>query len=203
MHAATLTHRRVEMQEEAHEKALHGFCEEIRRKGGVPWRTAIVDDDRKDFFRGKDLQRYVEAHPGKLEGIVDTGALACTSTAAPLCCLAPPGPHRHAYLRDAVPGVSLARDDASIPGASLGAKSHLQELSSHATHARPRAAQAGRRAIRSSAWWSTCWRRRRWWRATASISARTRAASASSSSPASSRPTTAATRAGTPVRYPP
>ena len=62
-------------QDEAREKALHGFCEEIRRKGGVPWRTAIVDDDRKDFFRGKDLQRYVEANPGKLEGIVDTGAL--------------------------------------------------------------------------------------------------------------------------------
>jgi hypothetical protein len=63
------------MQQESKEKALHVLCEEIRRKGGVPWRTAIVDDDRKDFFRGKDLQRYLEAHPSKMEGLVETSAL--------------------------------------------------------------------------------------------------------------------------------
>ena len=67
------------------EKALHTFCEEARLRGKVPSRTAICDDDRKEFFRGKDLLRYCEAHPEKLEGLADTSA--------PLPCLYPSAVH--------------------------------------------------------------------------------------------------------------
>ena len=63
-----------DVQDEAKEKALHSFCEEVRLRGKVVCRTAICDDDRKEFFRGKDLLRYCEANPEKLEGLADTSA---------------------------------------------------------------------------------------------------------------------------------
>lgn len=61
------------MQDDSKEKALNAFCEEVRLRGKVTCRTAIVDDDRKEFFRGKDLMRYCEANAEKLDGITSTG----------------------------------------------------------------------------------------------------------------------------------
>jgi hypothetical protein len=63
----------LDVQDEAKEKALAAFCEEIRLRGKVKCRTAVVDDERKEFFRGKDLLRYCIAKPSKLEGVADAG----------------------------------------------------------------------------------------------------------------------------------
>lgn len=45
----------------------------MRRRGAVEWRSAIVHEERKEFFRGKDMLRYFEANPEKLDGISETG----------------------------------------------------------------------------------------------------------------------------------
>lgn len=72
----------MQAQDEAKEKALQAFCDDIRLRGGVKCRMAIVDDDRKEFFRGKDLQKYCTEEPAKLEGLVNTGVR--TAAAWPL-----------------------------------------------------------------------------------------------------------------------
>ena len=62
------------MQDEAKEKALAAFVDEIRLRSAIPHRMAIVDDDRKEFFRGKDLQRYCVEQPTKMQGLVNPSA---------------------------------------------------------------------------------------------------------------------------------
>lgn len=60
------------MQEDR-EKTIRDFCDIARRRGNVAWRSAVIEEDRKEFFRGKDLLRYCEKNPEALDGVCDTG----------------------------------------------------------------------------------------------------------------------------------
>lgn len=60
------------MQEDK-EKAVRDICDVMRRRGGVEWRSAIVHEERKEFFRGKDMLRFFEADPEKLDDVSDSG----------------------------------------------------------------------------------------------------------------------------------
>lgn len=60
------------MQEDK-EKAVREICDVMRRKGGVEWRSAVVHEERKEYFRGKDMQRFFEAGPDRLDGISEIG----------------------------------------------------------------------------------------------------------------------------------
>lgn len=53
-------------------RALKDLSDEVRRKDGVPWRSAIVGSERQEFIRGKDFARFFRQHPEKMAGLVDT-----------------------------------------------------------------------------------------------------------------------------------
>eukprot|EP00892_Ulva_mutabilis_P003469 jgi/Ulvmu1/1494/UM011_0224.1 len=60
-------------KKEDKEKAVRDICDVMRRRGGVEWRSAIVHEERKEFFRGKDMLRFFEANTEKLDGISEPG----------------------------------------------------------------------------------------------------------------------------------
>ncbi|KAK9806919.1 hypothetical protein WJX72_007432 [[Myrmecia] bisecta] len=43
----------------------------LRAKHGVPWRGAVLEDRRVDYFRGKDLIAYFKDHPAKIGNFVN------------------------------------------------------------------------------------------------------------------------------------
>lgn len=61
--------------QEDREKSIRDFCDIARRRGNVEWRSAVIEEDRKEFFRGKDLLRYCEKNPECLDGVCDPGTL--------------------------------------------------------------------------------------------------------------------------------
>lgn len=82
------------------------FAEALRSRGGVENRSAVMGDERKELFRGKDLVRWVKAHPeqaasaappgGHLAGLLLLTA-ACRRFRDPglalfLCCPVPSDP---------------------------------------------------------------------------------------------------------------
>jgi hypothetical protein len=44
---------------------LMAFAEALRSKGGVECRAGVLGGERYELFRGKDLVRWVKAHPDK------------------------------------------------------------------------------------------------------------------------------------------
>lgn len=69
--------RRCSPLQEDKEKAVRDICDVMRRRGGVEWRSAVVHEERKEFFRGKDMLRFFEADPEKLDDISDSGDALC------------------------------------------------------------------------------------------------------------------------------
>lgn len=66
---------------------LQEACNVLRDKKGVPWGVAKLEEpegegERREFFRGKDLVRFVEANPGKLEFALKKSTGACCMAAA-------------------------------------------------------------------------------------------------------------------------
>lgn len=41
------------------------FAETLRSKGGVEYRAGVLSGERYELFRGKDMMRWVKAHPEK------------------------------------------------------------------------------------------------------------------------------------------
>lgn len=48
------------------EDPLLTFAESLRSKGGVENRSAVLGGERYELFRGKDLVRWLKAHPDKV-----------------------------------------------------------------------------------------------------------------------------------------
>ena len=46
------------------------LADALRGKGGVETRAAVLDDQRKELMRGKDLVRWVKAHPVRCTKLV-------------------------------------------------------------------------------------------------------------------------------------
>lgn len=81
----------------------------LREKNGLPHgvaklETAGGDGDRVDYFRGKDLVRYLREHPDKFSNVLKdkTGkhvangsmlAKACSRTCTACCCISAPCTH--------------------------------------------------------------------------------------------------------------
>lgn len=62
------------------------FAEALRSKGGVENRAGVLDAERFDLFRGKDLVRWVKANPSKCAaaaaGWLPAAAARCTPPVA-------------------------------------------------------------------------------------------------------------------------
>lgn len=87
------------------------FAEALRSRGGIENRSAVLRDERKELFRGKDLLRWVKAHPDKSAAALPAGGRRRRCRCLPAsarrwpcaCCLQPalsacfPTPQRPAH----------------------------------------------------------------------------------------------------------
>ena len=71
------------------EDPLKQLADKLRAKNGVEWRSSILQDQRVEFIRGKDLARYLRSHEEQLQPFVSKvwPAVALTPQKAVLSCL--------------------------------------------------------------------------------------------------------------------
>ncbi len=50
------------------------MADRIRGKNGVEWRTAVLADQRVEFFRGKDFASYFKRNEGQMYQWVSKGS---------------------------------------------------------------------------------------------------------------------------------
>ena len=59
------------------EDPLKQLADKLRAKNGVEWRSSILQDQRVEFIRGKDLARYLRSHEEQLQPFVSKGVARC------------------------------------------------------------------------------------------------------------------------------
>ena len=66
---------------------LRGLADDLRSKGGVAWRQAVLHDKRVEFFRGKDFAAYFREDPDKMAAFVTKGELpdSCNCNSRSMC----------------------------------------------------------------------------------------------------------------------
>lgn len=57
--------------------AVRQLADSLRIKSGIPWRTAVMGEQRFEFIRGKDFVRYFVAHEDKMQPFAPKGRLPC------------------------------------------------------------------------------------------------------------------------------
>ncbi len=60
------------------EDPLKQLADKLRAKNGVEWRSSILQDQRVEFIRGKDLARYLRSHEEQLQPFVSKGMTCCS-----------------------------------------------------------------------------------------------------------------------------
>ena len=64
------------------EDPLKQLADKLRAKNGVEWRSSILQDQRVEFIRGKELARYLRSHEEQLQPFVSKG-VACSPRHSP------------------------------------------------------------------------------------------------------------------------
>lgn len=65
--------------------ALKDFADTLRAKGGVEARTAVLGGHRVEFVRGKDVLRWIDAHPEKASRFCSKGKALLVGNTMMMC----------------------------------------------------------------------------------------------------------------------
>ena len=87
--ATTAQERYLDANQDKHD-ALRQLADSLRTKAGIPWRTAVMGEQRFEFVRGKDFVRFFEKNEDKLQPYVSKGVWLERACVTDLSCLTAP-----------------------------------------------------------------------------------------------------------------